>query len=155
MLGDKHWRDANAQPVSAPPHNYSLPWRVSAYVLVRQNNSVLMVKDKHNHLLTTPGGGVEVEESITAGLQREVQEETGARAKVGQLVCVSEDWFYHTQQQTYHHALLLFYQAQLTAPPTKPADQKIIFHDFVLLSDLNEDNTNPLVMDALQQAGWL
>lgn len=154
-LADYRWRDANAQKVDSPPSDYPLAWRVSAYGLIRQENKVLMVKDKNNFLFTTPGGGIEVNESIELGLEREIKEETGAQAQVGRLISASEDWFYHAQQDTYHHALLLFYEAQLKEPINSPTDRKITFCDFVELRQLNTENTNPLVMEALQARGWL
>lgn len=153
MNDQRPWRDANSQPVEYDQSD--ITWRVSSYAVIRQADTLLMMRDRNNYLYTFPGGGVEVPESLAEGLAREVAEEIGAQVAVGRFLTAREDWFYHAQQQNFYHAVLLFYEATLRSPVGHPSDAKVTFADFVPLAELTADNTNPLVWEVLVELGYV
>ena len=148
-LNDRHWRNANNQPVEYDGSPVS--WRVSAYGVIVHDNQVLVMQDKNNYLYTVPGGGIELNETVEDGLAREMQEEMGATVSVGKLLHSNEDWFFHAQEHKYYHALLLFYEASLTSELGTPSDSKVTFSGFLPYPELTSQNTNPLVWEVFQK----
>lgn len=59
-------------------------------IVENDKGEVLMV-NTHNHGWVFPGGQVEVGENLIEGLKREIMEETGIEAQVGELFCVSSN----------------------------------------------------------------
>jgi len=66
--------------------------RLSARALIYRDNHLLLTKyqDDRGFWYVTPGGGINKGESVSKGLQRELFEELGAKAIVGDLVAVRE-----------------------------------------------------------------
>lgn len=60
---------------SYPPCFY----RVSTKALIYKDNKVLLIKED-NGMWELPGGGLEVNESFTDGIKRELEEEIGVKA---------------------------------------------------------------------------
>lgn len=112
-------------------------WRISAYVIVIQDDKVLLVKSKGEKVYDVPGGGIEIGESIEEAIHREVMEEAGAKVKIGQLIDTVEDWFYY-KKGTYHQTIQLYYTAELDGEIGKPTDDDIHFVDFVPLVDIEK-----------------
>lgn len=52
--------------------------RLSAYGIYISDGKILLIQDPRSLRWEIPGGGIEKNESISAGLSREVNEETGA-----------------------------------------------------------------------------
>jgi len=148
-LSTRAWRTANDQPVVYD--GSPVEWRISCYGVVIQDDQVLVMQDKNNYLYTVPGGGVELDETLPEGLAREMQEEIGTTVKVGELISSTEDWFYHAQEKRFYHAVLLFYQAELSSELGVPTDEKVTFSGFKPLSELTSQNTNPLVWDIFKK----
>lgn len=149
----KNWRDANDRPIEYD--GSPIDWRISCYAIIVRDQQILVMSDVNNYLYTVPGGGIELDEPLKLGLEREVAEETGSTVEVGQLISVKEDWFYHAQEQRFYHAVLNFYSAELAGEVGQPTDAKVNFADFVPLSQLKAENTNPLVWEVLKQNGYL
>lgn len=63
-----------------PRHSVSV-----AAAIVDKNNRILIIQRRDNGKWEPPGGVLELEESIPAGLAREVQEETGLMIEVERL----------------------------------------------------------------------
>ncbi|WP_314586028.1 GNAT family N-acetyltransferase [Paenibacillus terrigena] len=70
----------------------SYPIRVRATALVIEQDSILLVeyRDEEGVHYNLPGGGVELGESVTAGVHRELMEETMLEATVGPIAFVYE-----------------------------------------------------------------
>lgn len=59
-------------------------------IVVNESGEILLVK--HNHAgWAFPGGQVEVGENLIEALQREILEETGIEAEVGEVFCISSN----------------------------------------------------------------
>jgi ADP-ribose pyrophosphatase YjhB (NUDIX family) len=79
-----HYNDPDA-----PPANSVVP-SVTA-VVTDPNGSILLVHKTDNDLWALPGGGMDLGESITDAVVREVKEETGLDVEVKDLVGVYTD----------------------------------------------------------------
>lgn len=91
-----------------------LIFRPSAYLVVIDDGKVLLLKHKKTNKLGLPGGGIELGESISEALLRELQEELGTNnIKVGNLIGVAENFLYYDDSDEAYHALLFFYDGQV------------------------------------------
>lgn len=91
----------------------SLQWRPSAYALIfNDEGHVLMLDNALNNKKEFPGGGVDIWENLETGLKREVWEETGLEAQIGNLICVDESFFL-TPQNNHWHTIKFYYQATI------------------------------------------
>jgi len=63
--------------------------KVAAKALIAKGEEVLMVRDsgKDSAMWDLPGGKINVDESIEAGLRREIKEELGIDINVDSLIC--------------------------------------------------------------------
>lgn len=66
------------EPTQSPRHSVS----VAGVILDADGSHVLLIKRRDNGRWEPPGGVLEIEESIEAGLRREVREETGVEIEV-------------------------------------------------------------------------
>ncbi len=119
--------------------------RVAAYALVRRGDEVLLTRHSPRGprpgTWTLPGGGVEHGEPPAAAAAREVREETGLTAEVGELLGVHDEQFTGTapngREEDFHGIALVF---AATVGEGEPA----------VLSDCSEEE--PGTTDA---AAWL
>jgi ADP-ribose pyrophosphatase YjhB (NUDIX family) len=82
------WRDWTGQPLVRAPDRLGIS--VSAAIFDETGRLLLMHRADNDHW-TIPGGNVEIGESVTQALLREVREETGLDVSVGPLVGVYSD----------------------------------------------------------------
>ncbi len=90
--------------------------RVGAYALIRRRDEVLLVrfseKGFHTGSWSLPGGGLDHGESPAAALVREVEEECGVTAEVGDLLLVHDEHFSGTapsgRYEDFHAVALVF-----------------------------------------------
>jgi 8-oxo-dGTP pyrophosphatase MutT (NUDIX family) len=122
QLTHRIFTDANQEPV--PYDGSPVSWRVSAYALVVKDGRLLVIKNKLEKLGDVPGGGIEEGETIVEAIAREAGEEAGVRVKIGSIVYVNQDWFYHRKGQFYQ-AVQLFYSAELDGEVGQPTDPDI------------------------------
>lgn len=61
-----------------------------AGIVLNEKGEILMVKS-HNYSWSFPGGQIEVGESVIDGVKREIIEETGIDAEVGEVFCISSN----------------------------------------------------------------
>lgn len=76
----------------ANANGWILPTHILAVggVVRNQNNEILLVKH-HRDGWVFPGGQVEVGENLAEALKREILEETGITAEVGELFCIASN----------------------------------------------------------------
>lgn len=89
-----------------------LTFRPSVYGVIIQKNKVLLSKQWDGY--DFPGGGVEIGESITKALEREVKEETGLDVKVGKIVLCTDAFFKLPFHEMFVHSILIYYLCDIT-----------------------------------------
>jgi 8-oxo-dGTP diphosphatase len=92
---------------------------VAAGVLVRGGRVLLTQRKAGTHLAALwefPGGKVEAGEDPKDALVRELREEIGVEALVGEIVCVT----FHRYEDAGKAVLLLFYRVDLQAASAEP-----------------------------------
>ncbi len=87
-----------------------LVFRPSVYGIIKHDENVLLIKNRHGNKYFLPGGGVEIGEKIEQTLKREVKEETGIEIDMGNFLHFQEDFFYYNPLDEAFHALLFFYR---------------------------------------------
>ena len=92
-------------PLSALRH------RVSAYLIIIQNESMLLIRT-HNNRYYFPGGGVNVGESLQDALQREAHEELNSAVEIGALLYADDMIYYHDPADKASQLIRLYYAAQ-------------------------------------------
>ena len=95
---------------------------VRATALILQNRKILVTKDKDKYY--TIGGAIQVNERTEDAVVREVREELGVKAQVGQLAFVVENHF--EEDGVYYHNIEFHYLVDLLedAPLTMQEDEK-------------------------------
>ncbi len=96
--------------------------RVGANAVIIRDDKLLVIEfhDETGPHFNLPGGGIEAEEAIVAGLQREVREEACAEVIVGPLLLVSEYFPPHDEERYGPlHKLTLFFRCELM-PGSEP-----------------------------------
>jgi ADP-ribose pyrophosphatase YjhB (NUDIX family) len=131
----------NGEPVS---------WRISAYALIVKDDSLLIIKNKNEKLYDIPGGGIEEGELIAEALERELMEESGAKAKIGALIHIEEDFFKHARGDFYQ-TIQLYYLGELSDELTTPADARIEFVGVVPISELAKYPLPKAVLNAIEK----
>lgn len=106
--------DAHNKP-HKKPKRAPITWRVSAYALIRRGDKILMVKGVETGRWELPGGGIDADETIAQGIERECYEETGYRVRVlkKQPLDTFEAFFYIKKYNKYYHVMGLIYEARL------------------------------------------
>ena len=99
LFGKKHKRWLN-----------DFKFRPGAYGVLREGRKVLVQRHKLLSKFGFPGGGIEMDESISEGLIREYKEETGLKVKIGKLLGVGEDFF--TFKGTDVHGIFIYYEIE-------------------------------------------
>jgi mutator protein MutT len=69
--------------------------RHCAYGVIVENNNILLISLKTSDKLWFPGGVVEEGETSEQAVRREIKEETGIDAEVGELLTEIESYFYY------------------------------------------------------------
>ena len=90
--------------------------RLAAYALVRRDDAVLLTRNSargpHPGTWSLPGGGVDHGERPAAAVAREVAEESGLTATVGELLGVHDEHFTgtapHGREEDFHGVHLVF-----------------------------------------------
>ena len=108
------FRDRLGRTVLKPNHA-PVSWRISVYALIvtvfHGERRVLMVVPRWAEQLELPGGGVEVGESLSVALQREVLEETGIFVHCDSTtpVALDQQLFFHDGEERYYQSILATY----------------------------------------------
>ena len=68
--------------------------RINVRAIIYKDGKLLAVKHKHgediSHYYAVPGGGLDPQESLVDGLARELREETGVNAVIGNLLFIQQ-----------------------------------------------------------------
>lgn len=128
-----------------------LSWRVSAYALIVEADSILLVKHNHEPFLDLPGGGIELGESISEGLKREALEEAGAQIKIGSIVDINSDFFYHKYDQKYYQTVQLFFAATRIGQLKTPTEKKILEVKMTPISQLKAGQIYSAALRAIKK----
>ena len=97
--------DLSGQKHQRPLENFS--FRISAYGILKQGDTVLFQRRKGFELFGFPGGGIEIGETVSAALVREFREETGLDIEVGEIAGYDEHFFTHEGND--FQSILLFF----------------------------------------------
>jgi 8-oxo-dGTP pyrophosphatase MutT (NUDIX family) len=98
------------------PLNYVVQTRVSVYGIVKyhkQENKFLLVRDGRSNKLEFSGGGIDIGETLSDALTREVLEETGFVVQMGNIIHASTECIYHPPKDVYFSSVCIFAQAKL------------------------------------------
>ncbi len=91
-------------------------WRISAYAIAKNEAGQFLMVQSSEGLWLFPGGGLEIDEDLANGAQRECLEETGYKIKTRPgVVHTNEQFFYHRREDAFYHSLQLFLLADLVA----------------------------------------
>ena len=97
--------------------------RISAGVLVEQEDRILLVRYGQHDFWVAPGGGARGTESLRETARREVREETGTEAAVGGLVDVHEVLLHALDGQlAAHYLLAVFWGTWRAGEPAAGSD---------------------------------
>ena len=98
------------------PAGETVHWRPSAYGVLEVDGKTLMIKDGRGHGdWEFPGGGIELDESFTQGVVREVFEETGYKIRVmdERPLWIDTQSFYSKLYNKFFKSVLIFYRVEL------------------------------------------
>lgn len=116
-----------------------------ARALIRRPDQILLCKSvKHNYFYL-PGGHIEFGEAAAAALKREIDEEMGVSASVGDLALVHEHFF--RQGPHLHHELNLVFHVELQGEDVVSREKKIAF-EWVSTSELGDIDLRPASLSA-------
>lgn len=155
--GMKNFHDIHQKPVTREPHE-EVVWRISAYAIVKsEEGKILLVLPKLGIAKwVLPGGGIEPDEGIAEGIERECYEETGYKIKVDAThpIYVGESNFY--DEDEYKHSINFVYSAKLLSDKQDEHVINSIVEDEIEevrwfeLSEINEENCHPIMHPAIK-----
>lgn len=108
--------------------------RASAAMVIRYNDTYLMVKDDYKHAMTFPGGNIDPDESAKSAAIRETAEEVGIQLK-------SEDVAFHSVAYiSEHHGFKdrfhFFFMIELTEEPEMKTESGIEYVKWVRVDEI-------------------
>jgi mutator protein MutT len=122
----------------------SVVFRPTAYGIFIKDGKILLMNTRSSGKFSLPGGGVDDGETLEQGLQREVREEVGIEATVGDLLFFCQDYFYYDPTGEAWDVYIYFYLCS-TDDYTFLNNQDIEDDEaespqWVALKDLNDQN---------------
>jgi len=97
------------------PHEVDLakvePPRAGVYGIVIHDSKILLIPERTRELFALPGGTMKVGEDFGDTLVREIKEETGVNVKVGRLVDVKTNIFFHPADGPTRQTLQIYFTA--------------------------------------------
>ena len=121
-------------------------------VFVREGAVLLCQNVKHGYY-DLPGGHVEFGESAAEALAREILEETGLRAAVGEMVLASEHVF--EARRTHHEVNLVFHVEHITDADGVPAEAVTAVEDGIAFEFADLASVTDLDVRPAEVKAWL
>ncbi len=87
-----------------------LVWRPSAYGIVLKDNMILLSPQFEENSYDLPGGGLDLGETPSEAVIREVKEETGLNVANPQIVDVANSFFMFNDSSQAVQAIMIFYK---------------------------------------------
>jgi len=122
--------------------------------IIFANTSVLLVKrnkEPGKGLWSLPGGAVELGETLTDALEREIAEEASIEIDIGGLVRVLDRIVHDPAERVKYHYVIVDYWGSLVSGQPEPATD-VIDARFVKLSRLHEWGINRVVEETILMA---
>jgi ADP-ribose pyrophosphatase YjhB (NUDIX family) len=151
--------DIYQNKINLPP-NEKVFWRISAYAIVTNKEKILLLKPQYDtSKWILPGGGIEPNESIKKGIERECYEETGYKIKVdtSHPIYLGESNFYDLEGSgKFLHSINLVYPGKLVS---EKQDKHVINTielnevdevDWIKLKAINEKNCHHIMYPAIE-----
>lgn len=138
------------------PEGKSFSWRPSVYALVLNEGKLLCVQSNFNKLWELPGGAMELGETPTQSLIREVFEETGYNITLKDEIPakIKNNFFYAPNTDKYSQAICMVFYAELNGTRQNPSikDSKEIANlKWIPLSRLLGYKFNYLVQNIIDE----
>ncbi len=110
---------AQAKAIFANGTGYATP-KVGVRGAIIQNNAILLVKERATGLWTLPGGFVDINESPSEAVQKEVWEESGFQVRAVKLIAIY-DPNKHNLLPHPHHIYRMFFHCEIIAGKATPS----------------------------------
>jgi len=124
--------------------------RIRVGAICHENESVLLVEHEQNarRYWLLPGGGVQVGETATDALSREVFEETSVKVETGRLLCVCESI---APDRARHIVHFLYDARRVSGVPGRSRDARVRRSAFVSVSSLGNMTIYPPFQEWLME----
>jgi ADP-ribose pyrophosphatase YjhB (NUDIX family) len=130
---------------------------IGVYGICTKKDQLLVIakgKGPYANRYDLPGGSIEKNETLAEAMCRELTEETGLIAYAVETIGAAEfivPFSYSGNTHTHHVALLYYVEdAGTTQKPKQFAEQDAKAAYFLPISTFTEENTSPLVMEAVR-----
>lgn len=130
---------------------YATP-KVDVRAAVFHDNQILLVKEREDNCWTLPGGWVDVGESPSLAIVREVEEEAGYQTRVVKLLAVYDrNHPRHGHPPLRHHIYKLFFQCEIIggAPTDSHETEAAAFFEEDKIPELSLTRVVPTQIDRL------
>jgi ADP-ribose pyrophosphatase YjhB (NUDIX family) len=124
-------------------------FRPSAYGILRQGTKILFKRHPAIEKFDLPGGGIELDETISKGLIREFKEETGLKIKVDKLLSVEDNYFTFEGEDA--HGLLIFYEVEKISGELTPNGEDSVDVQYFEIDSLTKENVHRSCWNIIQQ----
>lgn len=115
-------------------------FRTSVYGVLIEGNKVLLKRHPAIEKFDLPGGGIELDETISEGLEREFKEETGLSVKVGKLLLVEDSFFTFNGEDA--HGILIFYEVEKICGVLSVNEDDSVEVKYLDIDSLNHGNVH-------------
>lgn len=126
--------------------------KIDVRAVILQSENILLVKERSDGLWSLPGGWVDVFESPSEAIIREVHEEAGYEVKIIKLLAVW-DKLKHDHPPQWPHSYKLFFYAHILSGEFEPNSEILDLGYFPLnqLPKLSIDRVTPSQLERLYQ----